>query len=206
MPQNVGVATADQELFNLLKDQRKKISKKLSVPPFVVFQDPSLMDMAIQYPITEAELKNIVGVSEGKAKKYGKEFIELIKKYVEEKEIDRPQDFVVKSIPKKSSLKIFIIQNIDRQVDFEYICDARGIDFDELLTEIESIINSGTKLNISYYIDKVIDEDKQYDIWDYFDNATSDSIDEALAELGEEEFTPEEIRLMRIKYIAEKGH
>lgn len=206
IPQNIGLSTADQELFNLLKDLRKKISKKMSVPPFVVFQDPSLLDMSIQYPISEAELKNIVGVSAGKAKKYGEEFIKLIKKYVEEKEIDRPQDFVVKSVPKKSNLKIFIIQNIDRQVDFENICNARGIDFDELLTEIESIINSGTKLNLDYYINKIIDEDKQYDIWDYFDNATTDSIYTALEELGEDEFTPEEIRFMRIKYIAEKGH
>jgi ATP-dependent DNA helicase RecQ len=206
MPQNIGVATADQELFNLLKDLRKKISRKKEVPPFVVFQDPSLMDMAIQYPITEEELRNIVGVSEGKAKKYGKEFLDLIKKYVDEKEIERPQDIVVRSVPKKSNLKIFIIQSIDRQVDLENVCMAKKIDFDELLTEIESIINSGTKLNLNYYINKVIDEDKQYDIWEYFEQAKTDSIDDALAELGEDDFSPEEIRLMRIKFIAEKGH
>ncbi len=206
VPANVGVATADQELFNLLKDLRKKISRKKNVPPFVIFQDPSIMDMAIQYPITIEELKNIVGVSEGKARKYGKDFIELIKKYVDEKEIDRPQDIIVKSVPNRSNLKIYIIQSIDRKVDLDQICEAKQIDFDELLDEIDAIINSGTKLNINYYIDKVIDEDKQYDIWEYFEQAQTDSIDEALEELGEDEFTPEEIRLMRIKFIAEKGH
>ena len=206
LPQNVGIATADQELFNLLKDLRRKISKQKDVPPFVIFQDPSLLDMAIQYPITTTELKSIVGVSEGKALKYGKEFISLIKKYVDEKEIERPQDFVIKSVPKKSSLKIHIIQSIDRKVDFENICDAKQIDFDDLLTEIEAIINSGTKINIDYYINNILDEDKQYDIWDYFDQAETDSIDVAVEELGEEDFSPQEIRLMRIKYIADKGH
>ncbi|MBN2663507.1 MAG: DNA helicase RecQ [Bacteroidales bacterium] len=206
LPQNVGIATADQELFNLLKDLRRKISKQKDVPPFVIFQDPSLLDMAIQYPITTNELKSIVGVSEGKAIKYGEEFIYLIKKYVDEKEIERPQDFVIKSVPKKSSLKIHIIQSIDRKVDFENICDAKQIDFDDLLTEIEAIINSGTKINIDYYINNVLDEDKQFDIWDYFDQAETDSVDVAVDELGEEDFSPQEIRLMRIKYIADKGH
>lgn len=206
LPQNVGIATADQELFNLLKDLRKKISKQKDVPPFVIFQDPSLLDMAIQYPINVNELKSIVGVSGGKAIKYGQEFVDLIKKYVDEKEIERPQDFVIKSVPKKSSLKIYIIQSIDRKVDFENICDAKQIDFDDLLTEIEAIINSGTKINIDYYINNILDEDKQYDIWDYFDSAETDSVDEAVDELGEEDFSPQEIRLMRIKYIAEKGH
>ncbi len=206
LPQNVGIATADQELFNLLKDQRRKISKQKDVPPFVVFQDPSLLDMAIQYPITVKELKSIVGVSTGKAQKYGQEFVDLIKKYVDEKEIERPQDFVIKSVPKRSSLKIYIIQSIDRKVDFENICDGKQISFDELLTEIEAIINSGTKININYYINNVLDEDKQYDITEYFDQAETDSIDTALEELGEDEFSEQEIRLMRIKYIAEKGH
>jgi len=203
---NTGIVSADEELFNLLKDLRKKISRQKDVPPFVIFQDPSLSDMSIQYPITFDELKNIQGVSSGKAKKYGQEFLDLIKKYIDEKEIERLQDVIVKSVPSRSNLKIFIIQSIDRQVDLDNICDAKQINFDELLTEIESIINSGTKVNINYYINKVIDEDKQYDIWEYFDQSTTDSIDEALDELGEEEFSAEEIRLLRIKYIAEKGH
>lgn len=206
-PQNIGTATVDQELFQLLKDLRKKMSKKLDVPPFVIFQDPSLHDMAIQYPITFEELKSIVGVSEGKAKKYGDEFLELIKRYIVEKEIERPQDFVVKSVAKKSSLKIYIIQNIDKRIDLETICEAKQIDFDELISEIESIINSGTKLNIDYYINKVIDPDKQAEIWEYFDQeAETDDIEEAIKYLGEDEYSSEEIRLVRIKYIAEKGH
>lgn len=200
------MATADQELFNLLKDLRKKISKQKDVPPFVIFQDPSLMDMSIQYPISTEELKHIVGVSDGKAKKYGEDFIQLIKKYVEEKEIERPQDIIVKSVPKRSNLKIFIIQSIDRKVDLDNICEAKQIDFNDLLSEIEGIINSGTKLDINYYINKTIDEDKQYDIWEYFDQATTDSIDDALEELGEDEFEAEEIRMLRIKFISEKGH
>ncbi len=206
MPQNIGVGTADQELFNMLKDLRKKLSKKMEVPPFVIFQDPSLMDMAIQYPITMDELRKIVGVSEGKARKYGKEFIELIKRYVDEKEIERPQDFVVKQVPKRSNLKIYIIQNIDRQVDLENICEAKNLTFDELLSEIESIINSGVKLNLKYYIDRALDEDKFYDIWDYFETADTGSIDDALEELGEDDFTPEEIKLVKLQFIAEKGH
>ncbi len=206
MPQNIGVGTADQELFNMLKDLRKKLSKKMGVPPFVIFQDPSLMDMAIQYPITMDELRKIVGVSEGKARKYGKEFIELIKRYVDEKEIERPQDFVVKQVPKRSNLKIYIIQNIDRQVDLENICEAKNLTFDELLSEIESIINSGVKLNLKYYIDRALDEDKFYDIWDYFETADTGSIDDALEELGEDDFTPEEIKLVKLQFIAEKGH
>ncbi|MBN2891078.1 MAG: DNA helicase RecQ [Bacteroidales bacterium] len=206
VPHNAGMTTADQELFNLLKDLRKKISKQRDVPPFVIFQDPSLMDMAIQYPISSDELKHIVGVSDGKAKKYGDEFIKLIKLYVDEKEIERPQDIIVKSVPKRSNLKIFIIQSIDRKVDFENICEAKQIDLVDLLTEIEAIINSGTKLDINYYINKVLDEDHQYDIWEYFDQATTDSVDDALEELGDDEFSAEEIRLMRIKYISDKGH
>ncbi len=206
VPQNAGMTTADQELFNLLKDLRKKISKQKDVPPFVIFQDPSLMDMAIQYPISIEELKNIVGVSDGKAKRFGEEFIQLIKKYVEEKEIERPQDIIVRSVPKKSNLKIFIIQSIDRKVDFENICEAKQISFEELLDEIEGIINSGTKLDINYYINKVIEEDKQLDIWEYFEQATTDSVDDALDELDDDEISPEEIRLVRIKFISDKGH
>ena len=204
--QSGGLATADQELFNLLKDLRKKISRQKNVPPFVVFQDPSLMDMSIQYPIHRDELKHIVGVSSGKAKKYGDDFLKLIKLYVEEKEIERPQDIVVRSVPKRSSLKIYLIQSIDRKVDLENICEAKQISMSDLITEIENIVNYGTKLDISYYIDKLLDEERQYDVWDYFAQATTDSIEDAFEELDDDEYTVDEIRLMRIKYISEKGH
>jgi len=201
-----GTGAADTELFRLLKDLRKKISKQKEVPPFVIFQDPSLEDMAIQYPITIDELKQIVGVGTGKAIRYGNEFVELIKKYVEEKEIERPQDLVVKTVVNKSGLKVYIIQSIDRKLDLEDICEAKQIELGELLTEIESIVNSGTKLNLDYYIDQVIDQERQNEVYDYFDEAETESIVDALAKLGEEDYSEEEIRLMRIKYISEKGH
>lgn len=204
--QGMSVATTDTELFGLLRDLRKTISKKKGVPPFVIFQDPSLQDMAIQYPVNMNELKQIVGVGEGKASKYGKEFLDLIKKYVEEKEIERPQDLIVKSVANKSGLKIFIIQNIDKKLDLEDICEAKGLSMDELITEIESIVNSGTRLNINYYIDSVLDEERQDEIWAYFDEAETDSIDDALEELGEDEYSAEEIKLVRVKYISEKGN
>jgi len=206
MSQGGGTAVSDNELFGLLKDLRKTISKKKGVPPFVVFQDPSLQDMAIQYPITMKEIKQIVGVGEGKARKYGKEFLELIKVYVEEKEIERPQDLIVKTVANKSGLKISIILNIDKKLDLEDICTAKGMTMDELITEIESIVNSGTKLNINYYIDQILDAERQADIWAYFDEAETDSIDDAIEELGEDEYSVEEIKLMRIKYISEKGN
>ncbi len=201
-----GTAVSDNELFGLLKDLRKTISKKKGVPPFVVFQDPSLQDMAIQYPITMKEIKQIVGVGDGKARKYGKEFLDLIKVYVEEKEIERPQDLVVKTVANKSGLKISIILNIDKKLDLEDICTAKGMAMGDLITEIESIVNSGTRLNINYYIDRVLDEERQDDIWAYFDEAETDSVEDALDELGEEEYTIEEIKLMRVKYISEKGN
>jgi len=202
----VGSGAADMELFRLLKDLRKKIAKLKDIPPFVIFQDPSLEDMAIQYPITLDELQSIVGVGAGKAKRYGKEFIELIKKYVEEKEIERPQDMVVKSIVNKSGMKVYIIQSIDRKISFIDICEAKQLEMDELLNEVESIVNSGTKLNLDYWINEVMDRDHQDAIYDYFTEAETDSVDDALAELGETEFTEEDIRLMRIKYISEMGN
>ncbi|HRU87303.1 MAG TPA: HRDC domain-containing protein, partial [Tenuifilum sp.] len=175
--------------------------------PFVIFQDPSLEDMAIQYPITIDELQNISGVGAGKARRFGKEFVELIKAYVEEKEIIRPQDMVVKSVANKSLLKVFIIQSIDRKMDFEDIAEAKNLEMDELLTEIEAIVNSGTRINIDYYINKVIDEDKQEEIFDYFRNeAQTESIEEAMAALGDDDITEEEIRLMRIKFMSEMGN
>ena len=197
---------ADEELFSMLKDLRKKVARQHDLPPFVIFQDPSLEDMAIQYPITIEEMQNISGVGVGKARKFGEEFIRLIRAYVEEKEIVRPQDMIVKSVGNKSGNKIFIIQAIDRKMDFEDIARAKDLDFDELLTEIEGIVNSGTKLDISYYIEQVIDEDKSNDIYLYFkEDAESDSLDEAIEELGGD-YTEEEIRLVRIKFMCEQGN
>ncbi|WP_410060693.1 DNA helicase RecQ [Alistipes putredinis] len=197
---------ADEELFSMLKDLRKKVARQHDLPPFVIFQDPSLEDMAIQYPITIEEMQNISGVGVGKARKFGEEFIRLIRAYVKEKEIVRPQDMIVKSVGNKSGNKIFIIQAIDRKMDFEDIARAKDLDFDELLTEIEGIVNSGTKLDISYYIEQVIDEDKSNDIYLYFkEDAQSDSLDEAIEELGGD-YTEEEIRLVRIKFMCEQGN
>lgn len=198
--------TVDEELLHILKDLRKKIAKQKNLPPFVIFQDPSLEDMAIQYPITLEELQNIVGVGAGKAQKYGKEFIEVIKAYVEEKEIIRPQDMIVKSVVNKSGLKVFIIQSIDRKMALEDIAEAKNISMDELLTEIEAIVNSGTRLNLDYYIDEILDEDQQQEIYDYFREAETESIEDALEELGPDSYTEEEIRLMRIKFISEMGN
>ncbi len=197
---------ADEELFAMLKDLRRKVAKKHDLPPFVVFQDPSLEDMSIQYPITLEEMQNISGVGVGKARKFGEEFIKLIKAYVEEKEIIRPQDMVVKAVGNKQGNKIFIIQSIDRKMDFEDIARAKDLDFDELLTEIETIVNSGTRLDISYYINQFMDEEKADDIYLYFkEDAESDSLDEAIEELGGD-YTEEEIRLVRIKFICEQGN
>ena len=196
---------ADEELFSMLKDLRRKVAKKHGLPPFVIFQDPSLEDMSVQYPVTLEEMQNISGVGVGKARKFGEEFVKLIKAYVEEKEIIRPQDMVVKSVGNKSGNKIFIIQSIDRKMDFEDIARARDLDFDELLTEIEAIVNSGTRLDISYYIDQFMDEDKAEDIYLYFkEDAESDSLDAAIEELGGD-YTEEEIRLVRIRFICEQG-
>jgi ATP-dependent DNA helicase RecQ len=202
-----GSGGVDTELFTILKDLRKKIAKNLKLPPFVIFQDPSLEDMATQYPVTNEELQNCVGVGAGKAQRYGKEFIELIKVYVEEKEIIRPQDMVVKSVVNKSGMKVYIIQSIDRKLALDDIAAAKNLEMSDLLSEIEAIMNSGTKLNLDYYINNVIDEEKQDEIYNWFrEEAESESIEEALKELGEDEYTEEEIRLMRIKFISEMGH
>ncbi len=206
IPPGSRTSTVDEELFRILADLRKKISKKLNLPPFVIFQDPSLEDMAIQYPITMEELQNIQGVGAGKAQRYGKEFIELIKIYVDEKEIIRPQDMVVKSVVNKSGLKVFIIQSIDRKMSLEDISDAKNIEMNDLLKEIEAIVNSGTKLNINYYIDEVLDTEHQEEIYEYFREAETESIEEAINELGEEEYSEEDIRLMRIRFVSEMGH
>ena len=199
-------AAADETLFAMLKDLRKKIAKQKNVPPFVVFQDPSLEDMAIQYPINMEEMKQIIGVGQGKALRFGKEFVDLIKKYVEENEIDRPMDMVVKSVVNKSGLKVYLIQNIDRKLPFQDLAKAKGISLNDVIGEIESIVSSGTKVNIDYFIDDTIDDDKQDEVYDYFKTAETDSVEMALKELGEEDYTEEEIRLMRIKFISEMGN
>ncbi len=197
----------DNELFSILRDLRKKIAKSHNLPPFVIFQDPSLEDMAIQYPITLEELQNCVGVGAGKSQRYGKEFVELIKLYVDEKEIIRPQDMVVKSIVNKSGLKVYIIQSIDRKLPLDDIADAKNLEMGDLLNEIEAIVNSGTKLNLDYYINNVIDDERQMEVYTWFrEEAKTESVEEALKELGEDDYTEEEIRLMRIKFISEMGH
>ena len=197
---------ADEELFSMLKDLRKQVARQKDLPPFVIFQDPSLEDMSIQYPITMEELQSITGVGAGKARKFGQPFLDLIKKYVDEKGITRPHDLVVKSVVNKSGNKVFIIQSIDRQMDFEDIARARDMEFDELLTEIEAIVHSGTKLNIGYYVDQVVDEEKAEEIYLYFkEDAETDSLEEAIKELGSD-FTEEEIRLVRIKFMSEMGN
>lgn len=199
-------AAVDEELFSILKDLRKKISKQKDIPPFVIFQDPSLEDMAIQYPITLDELQNISGVGAGKAQRYGKEFVDIIKKYVEEKEIIRPLDMVVKSVVNKSGIKVYIIQSIDMKRPLEDIAEAKGLEMNELLTEIEAIVNYGTRINLDYYINMVMDEERQHDIYAYFrEEAESDSLEEAINELGNE-YEEEEIRLMRIKFLSEMGN
>jgi ATP-dependent DNA helicase RecQ len=202
-----GGASLDMTLFNMLKDLRKSLSKKLKLPPFVIFQDPSLEDMATSYPVNIEELSNMTGVGNGKAKKYGAEFVKLICKYVEENEIERPQDMVVKSVVNKSGMKVSIIQGVDRKVNLDVIAQSKGITMDEMLTELESIVNSGTKLNIDYYIDQIIDSGHQEDIYLYFkEDAIDDSIEAALEELGDEDYSEEDIRLMRIKFISEVGN
>ncbi|AOW08099.1 DNA helicase RecQ [Flavobacterium gilvum] len=194
--------TADELLMSMLRELRKKVAKKLGVPPFVVFQDPSLEDMALKYPISQAELTNIHGVGEGKAKKYGKEFTELINRYVEENDIIRPDDLVVKSTGVNSVNKLYIIQNIDRKLALTDIASAKGLKMDDLIKEMEQIVYSGTKLNIKYWLDEMLDEDQQEEIHDYFMESESDSIEKALKEF-DGDYDIDELRLMRIKFISE---
>lgn len=200
-----GSFAVDPELYSMLKDLRKKLSKHLQLPPYVIFQDPSLEAMATTYPVTIDELQNIPGVGAGKAKRYGQEFIDLIKRHVEENEIERPEDLRVRTVANKSKLKVSIIQSIDMKVALDDIAISKGIDFDELLTEIEAIVYSGTKLNIDYFIESVMDDDRAEDIYEYFRESESDSIDDAIDELGDD-YSEEEIRLVRIKFISEMGN
>jgi len=196
----------DMNLLSMLKDLRLSMSKRMNLPPFVIFHDPSLEDMSIQYPVTLDELKNCQGVGEGKARKFGKDFVDLIAKYVAENEIDRPLDFVVKSVANKSINKVHIITSIDRKLSFEDIADSKNMEMSDLLDEIESIVNSGTKLNIDYYIRQAVDDDKVDDIYEYFKTeASTDSLKEAVDELGRN-YSEEEIRLVRIKFMSEIGN
>jgi len=202
-----GGSTTDLELFAMLKDLRKTTAKKHNLPPFVIFSDPSLQDMAIQYPISMDELTMVQGVGQGKAQKYGKEFIELIRKHVEENEIERPQDFVVKSVVNKSTNKVFIIKNIDKKMPLDEICNATGLEMFELIDEIEAIVNSGTRINIDYYINSILDEDVVDDIYTYFkEDAESDSIQDAMEDLSDTGYSEEEVRLVKIKFISEVGN
>ncbi len=200
-----GSCAVDPALYTMLKDLRKKLSKQLEVPPYVIFQDPSLEAMATIYPVTLEELQNIPGVGAGKAKRYGEEFCKLIKRHCEENEIERPEDLRVRTVANKSKMKVAIIQAIDRKVALDDIANSKGIEFDELLDEIEAIVYSGTKLNIDYFLEDIMDEDHLLDIYDYFKESTTDDIDDALDELGDE-YTEEEVRLVRIKFISEMAN
>ena len=200
-----GSCAVDPALYSMLKDLRKKMSKKLDVPPYVIFQDPSLEAMATTYPVTLEELQNIPGVGAGKAKRYGQEFCQLIKRHCEENEIERPEDLRVRTVANKSKIKVSIIQAIDRKVALDDIALSKGLDFCELLDEVEAIVYSGTRLNIDYFLEEIMDEDHMLDIYDYFKESTTDKIDDAMDELGDE-YTEEEIRLVRIKFISEMAN
>ncbi len=200
-----GTGAIDNELFSILKGLRKKIASSLTLPPYVIFQDPSLEAMATTYPITMEELQNIPGVGAGKAKRYGAEFLEIIKRHVEENEIIRPEDLRVRTVANKSKLKISLIQSIDRKVPLDDLAASRGLDFDKMLDEIEAIVYSGTRINIDYYINEIMDEDHMEDIFEYFKESESDRLSIAQEELGDD-YTEEEIRLVRIKFLSEMGN
>ena len=200
-----GGGALDQELYMMLKDLRKKMSRKLNVPPYVIFQDPSLEQMATMYPVTQQELLNIQGVGAGKAKRYGQEFCDLIRRHCEENEIERPEELRVRTVAKKSILKVKIIQGVDRKIDLEEVARSQGLDFDELLSEIEAIVYSGTRLNIDYYIDDVMDEDHVDDIYEYFQESDTDDLEAAMEDLGED-YAEEDIRLVRVKFMSEMAN
>ncbi len=195
----------DPELYSMLKDLRKTIAKKHGLPPYVIFQDVSMEQMATMYPVNLQELQNIQGVGVGKAKRYGAEFCALIKKYCEENDIQRPEELRVRTVAKKSMLKVSIIQAIDRQIALDDLAEAKGLDFEVLLDEIEAIVYSGTKLNIDYFIDEVIDDDRVDEIYDYFMESETDDLNAAIDELGED-CSDDEIRLVRIKFLSEQAN
>ncbi len=206
VPMKGGAACAvDPELYSILKDLRKKIAKRLELPPYVVFQDPSLEAMATTYPITIEELQNIPGVGAGKAKRYGEEFVKVIKAHVEENEIERPEDLRVRTVPNKSKLKVSIVQAIDRKIALDELAESKGLEFTELLDEVESIVYSGTKINIDYFLREIMDDEHIEDIFEYFKESESDSLEEAIEEFGME-YSEEEIRLIRIKFLSEMGN
>lgn len=200
-----GCGALDQQLYSMLKDLRKSFAKKHKLPPYVIFQDVSLEQMATMYPVTIQELQNVQGVGAGKAKRFGKEFCELIRKYCEDNEIERPEELRVRTVAKKSMLKVFIIQSIDRQIALDDIAEAKGLDFDTLLDEIDAIVYSGTKLNIDYFIEEVIDDEHVDDIYDYFMESETDDLNAALDELGAD-YSEDEIRLVRIKFLSDQAN
>ncbi len=206
VPMKGGASCAvDPELYSILKDLRKKIAKRCELPPYVIFQDPSLEAMATTYPITIEELQNIPGVGAGKAKRYGEEFVKVIRAHVEENEIERPEDLRVRTVPNKSKLKVTIVQAIDRRIALDELAESKGLEFGELLDEIEAIVYSGTKINIDYFLHEIMDEDHIEDIFEYFKESESDSLEEAIDEFGME-YSEEEIRLIRIKFLSEMGN
>jgi ATP-dependent DNA helicase RecQ len=200
-----GTSATDLELLAMLKSLRKSVAREKGIPPYVIFQDASLEAMATVYPITIDELKNIPGVGEGKARRYGKAFCDLIQQHCEENGIERPEDLRVRTVANKSKNKVRIIQSIDRKVDLEVLAKSMGLDFDEFLDELDSIVDSGTKLDIRYYIDSIMDADQYDDIFEYFRESETDDIDDALDEL-EEDYTEDQIRLVRIQFISELGN
>lgn len=205
-PSGAGGGALDPELLKILQDLTRSVAKEHKLPPFVIFQQPSLEDMATQYPTTMEELAQIQGVSKGKAERYGQPFIDMIADYVEENEIDKPSDMIVKSVANKSALKVYIIQNIDKKISLDQIARGKGLTRDEVLHEMETIVSSGTRLNLNYYINDMMENDRQEEVFDYFRSADSDSVDAALNELGEENYSAEEIKLMRIKFLSELGN
>ena len=198
-------STLDPQLYSLLKQLRKDVAEKHNMPPYVIFQDVSIEQMAVAYPITLEELQNIPGVGVGKAKRYGEAFCQLIKTYCEDNQIERPEELRVRTVAKKSMNKVKIIQNIDRQMALDDIADSLNMGFDDLLSEIETIVNSGTKLNIDYFLEEVIDEDRVDEIYDYFRESETDDLDTAAEELGGD-YTDDEIRLVRIKFLSEMAN
>jgi ATP-dependent DNA helicase RecQ len=201
-----GTSAVDPILYSMLIDLRKKLSKQLGLPPFVIFQDPSLEAMATTYPVTMDELQNVPGVGAGKAKRYGESFLTLIKRHVNENEIERPEDLRVRTVANKSKLKVAIIQAIDRKVALDDLAESKGLDFEELLDEVEAIVYSGTKINIDYFLHDIMDDDHISAIVEYFREAETDDLADAMTELGEEDFTEEEVRLVRIKFLSEMGN
>lgn len=196
---------ADPELYAILKDLRKKIARQHNLPPYVIFQDPSLEAMATSYPVTMEELQNIPGVGAGKAHRYGSEFLKIIKRHVDENDIERPEDMRVRTMPNKSKLKIALIQSIDRKIDLDELAESKGLEFAEMLDELEAIVDAGTKINIDYFLDEILEEDRQEDLLDYFRTSEEDNIEAAIQELGDE-YSDEEIRLVRIKFLSEMGN